>query len=142
MENLTVKVGKLPGRIVEVAVEDDATVSVALSVAELDSTGYEIRLNGSPVDLDTYIEDGDTILLVKKIKGNGDGFVTVRVGRLPGRIQEIALNGDRTVAAALEAAELDSVGYEVRVNGAPTDSATTLAEGDTILLVKKIKGNC
>lgn len=139
---LTVKIGRLPGRIQEIALEDGATVAMALAAAELDSAGYEIRLNGSPCGLETSIEDGDTVLLVKKIKGNADaGYVTVRVGRLPGRIQEIALNGERTVAAALEAAELDAEGYEIRVNGAPAAVDTGLAEGDTVLLVKKIKGN-
>jgi sulfur carrier protein ThiS len=67
--------------------------------------------------------------------------ILVRIGRLPGRISEIALNGDRTVAAALEAAELDSEGYELRVNGQTADVETTLQDGDTVLLVKKIKGN-
>jgi sulfur carrier protein ThiS len=70
MAEIIVKVGKLPGRIQEVAVEDGASVADALEAAELDVTGYEIRLNGSPVDVDTELEDGDTLLLVKKIKGN------------------------------------------------------------------------
>lgn len=71
---------------------------------------------------------------------NIDHIIT-RVGRLPGKITEIALNGDRTVAAALAAAELDPSGYECRVNGSPADAGTVLQDGDTVLLVKKIKGN-
>ena len=67
--------------------------------------------------------------------------ITVRVGRLPGRIAEIALNGGRSVADALAAAELDPTGYEVRVNGSPAEAGTELEDGDTVLLVKKIKGN-
>ena len=67
--------------------------------------------------------------------------ITVRVGRLPGRISEIALNGGRTVADALGAAELDPAGYEIRVDGNPADASTQLADGQTVLLVKKIKGN-
>ena len=140
MSEIIVKVGKLPGRIAEVVLEAGATVADALAVAELDATGYEVRLNGSPVDQATGLDDGDTLLLVKKIKGNAD-YITVRVGKLPGRIQEIALNGGRSVADALEAAELDSAGYEVRVNGSPCDLAANLDDGDTLLLVKKIKGN-
>jgi sulfur carrier protein ThiS len=91
--------------------------------------------------MDAVLEDSDTLLLVKKIKGNGDGYITVRVGRLPGRIAEIALNGGRTVADALEATELDPAGYEVRVNGSPCGLEAGLEDGDTLLLVKKIKGN-
>lgn len=67
--------------------------------------------------------------------------ITVKVGRLPGRIVEIALNGERTVSAALAAAELDATGYETRVNGAVAAPESTLQDGDTVLLVKKIKGN-
>ena len=68
-------------------------------------------------------------------------FVSVRVGKLPGRIVEVALNGDRTVAAALEAAELSSEGFEVRVSGRPATLDTPVTEGDTVLLVRPVKGN-
>ena len=138
---MIVKAGKLPGRIAEVAIECGASVAQVLEAAELDSAGYEIRVQGAPATLETTLEDGDTVLLVKKIKGNSDGYITVRVGKLPGRIQEIAMNGGRTVADALEAAELAAEGYEIRVNGSPADAETELDEGDVVLLVKKIKGN-
>ncbi len=71
---------------------------------------------------------------------NNDHII-VRVGRLPGRITDIALNGDRSVSAALAAAEIDAAGYEARLNGSPAEPATLMEEGDTLLLVKKIKGN-
>jgi sulfur carrier protein ThiS len=141
MKTITVRVGKLPGRIVEIALEDNRAITDALEIAELDQTGYEVRVNATPADINTELEDGDTVLLVKKVKGNTDDFITVRIGKLPGRIVEVALNGDRSVAAALEAAELDQAGYEVRVNATPADTATILEDGDTLLLVKKVKGN-
>jgi len=68
-------------------------------------------------------------------------FITVRVGKLPGKIQEIALNGDRSVEDALKASEIDPAGFEVRVNGRPATTDTSLSDGDTVLLVKKITGN-
>jgi len=70
-----------------------------------------------------------------------DTHITVRVGCLPGRIEEIALNGDRSVAAALEAAGLDATGYEVRVGGVSAGMDRVLSTGETVLLVKQIKGN-
>jgi len=70
-----------------------------------------------------------------------DDYITVRVGRLPGAITEIALNGDRTVQAALEAAGLDATGYEVKVSGNGADLSQVLQDNDTVLLVKKIRGN-
>ena len=68
-------------------------------------------------------------------------MTTVKVGRLPGRITEIALNGENTVEAAIAAAELDPTGLEVRVNGQPAEPGTALSDGDMVLLVKKVKGN-
>jgi len=68
-------------------------------------------------------------------------YVGVRVGKLPGRIGEVALNGDRTVRTALEGAELDSEGYEIRVNSEKVGLDHVLTEGDTVLLVRPVKGN-
>ncbi len=69
------------------------------------------------------------------------GFIEVRVGRLPGRIESIALNGGRTVKDALEGAGLSADGKEIRVQGKAATLATELKAGHTVLLVGKIKGN-
>lgn len=137
---MNVKAGKLPGQIKEYAVEEDSTVQEVLDVAALDHTGYEIRMDGGIANLDDAVDEGAVVLLVKKVKGN-DSFITVKVGQMPGEIVSIALNGERTVTAALEAAALDHTGYEIRVNGAPADPGTALNDGDTVLLVRKVKGN-
>jgi sulfur carrier protein ThiS len=70
------------------------------------------------------------------------GYISVRVGQLPGRIEEIALNGDRNVAAALEAAGLSKDGYQVKVNGEDATVDQGVEQGDTILLVRKVAGAC
>jgi len=72
-----------------------------------------------------------------------DSFITVKVGKLPGMIKEVALNGSRTVADALAAAELEgsTEGYTIKVNSADAALETVLSNGQTVLLVKKIKGN-
>ncbi len=71
-----------------------------------------------------------------------NGYITVKVGRLPGQIQEYVLNGDRTVRAALAVAGLNANGYEVRLNGNPvTDLGTAVSNGDQVLLTRVIKGN-
>ncbi len=69
------------------------------------------------------------------------GFITVRVGKLPGRIGDIALNGGRKVRDALSGAELSDSGYEIKVNACPATLDTNLKQGDTVLLVRKVKGN-
>lgn len=69
-------------------------------------------------------------------------FITVRVGKLPGKIHNIGLNGGRTVKDALEGAAIDSyAGYEIKVNGKNAKLETTLTNGAVVILVKKIKGN-
>jgi sulfur carrier protein ThiS len=71
METLTIKIGKLPGRITEVALEEGATVAQAIEAAEItDIEGFETRVNGAPAANDAELSDGDNVLLVKKIKGN------------------------------------------------------------------------
>lgn len=69
------------------------------------------------------------------------GFITVRVGKLPGRIDTIALNGGRKVSDALAGANLDGNGHEIKVNAAPATADTDLKQDDTVLLVRKILGN-
>ena len=65
----------------------------------------------------------------------------VRVGRLPGRIDNIVLNGGRKVKDAIEGAGLSASGHEIRVNGTEATVETDLNTGDTVLLVRKIRGN-
>jgi sulfur carrier protein ThiS len=66
----------------------------------------------------------------------------VKVGKVPGRIVEVALNGGRSVADALEIAEITGTeGYEIRVNGNTANAGTELSDGDTVLLSQQIKGN-
>ncbi len=69
-------------------------------------------------------------------------FITVRIGRLPGKIDTIALNGGRTVADAISGAGLTvEAGFEIRVGDDTVGTDKALNDGDTVLLVKKVKGN-
>ena len=65
----SVKVGKVPGRIKEVFIDDGTTVSQVLAEAELSNEeGFSVRLNGEPVtDMDTVVYDGDSITLVREV---------------------------------------------------------------------------
>ena len=65
----TLRVGKFPGRIDEVMVEDNATVAEVLEVAELDAGGYEIQLDGNVVQQDKAIGEGKLLILAKQVKG-------------------------------------------------------------------------
>ena len=65
----------------------------------------------------------------------------VKVGRIGARVNEVALNGEHTVAEALTAAEISKKDSEiVKVNDEQVDMDYSLEEGDVVLLVKNIEG--
>jgi sulfur carrier protein ThiS len=134
----TVTVGMVPGPLSQVAVEDDATVASVLAAADLDAAGLEIKLNGSAATLETRVSDGSRIFLVKKVKGN---MKTVTVGMVPGPLSQVAVEDDATVAAVLEAADLDAAGLEIKLNGSAATLESRVSDGSRIFLVKKVKGN-
>ena len=139
--HIMVKVGKLPGAITEIALNGDRTVNAALQAAGLNPSGFQVKVNGADATLETSLVEGSTVFLVKKIKGNYNDHIMVKVGKLPGAVREIALNGDRTVRAALQAAELRPDGFQIKVNGSDASLETEVGANATIFLVKKIKGN-
>jgi len=75
--SITVRAGRIPGRIEEYMVPENSTVNDVLGTAGLDPTGQEARIDGREVQLGEVVQDGQTLLLVRKIKGN----VVVRLAR-------------------------------------------------------------
>jgi sulfur carrier protein ThiS len=68
--HITVRVGKLPGQIAEWGVPEDSTAADALRIAGLDIAGYQVQINGESADLTDTLDEGDSVFLLKKIKGN------------------------------------------------------------------------
>jgi hypothetical protein len=138
MEKL-VKVGVMPGRISEVVVEIGSTVAQVLEIAEVNADGYEIKVDGVVASLDTKVtESTNLVLLTKQIKGNA----LVKVGVMPGRVNEVYVEDSATVAQILAVAEVNADGYEVKVDGVKvTDFNTVAGTAGLILLTKQIKGN-
>jgi len=137
-----VKIGKMPGTLQDLALNDNATVADALSQAGISSTtGFEIRMNGSVVTPETAVANNAIILLVAKIKGNC--AITVKVGKMPGTLQTLAVEAGTTVAEILTMAGFTSIaGFEVRLSGAVVSGSSLVTEDNAIiLLVAKIKGN-
>lgn len=62
----------VPGNIRKVNLEGGKvwTVADALKKAEFSADGYEIRMGGEPVRLDSPVTDGRTILLLRPVRGN------------------------------------------------------------------------
>jgi hypothetical protein len=71
-ETITVKVGKVPGRMQFVDLPaNGATVGMALGKAGItDDEDYQLRVNLTPVEKDQVLQDGQAVLLLKKVKGN------------------------------------------------------------------------
>lgn len=65
----TIKVGKFPGMINEMAVDSDATVGSVLELAGLESQGYEVQLDGDVVSKEDKIGEGNLLVLAKQVKG-------------------------------------------------------------------------
>ena len=139
----TVRVGVMPGRINEYAVEVGQSIKSVLELAQLDATGYDVKVDGEKVtDLESAVVTNSTnlILLAKQVKGNSTR--TVRIGVMPGRINEYALESETTFAEALQIAELDANGYEVKADGNKiTDLNQPIGSTNLILLAKQVKGN-
>lgn len=137
----TVRVGMMPGRISEYAVDSEQSIASVLEMAELNADGYEVKLDGSKAtDLSQPVGSANLILLAKLVKGNATK--TIRVGVMPGRIQEYAVDSQDSVQSVLAVAELDPTGYEVKLDGTKViDLSQPVGTGNLILLAKQVKGN-
>lgn len=139
----TIRVGMMPGRINEYAVETGTSVADVLALAELNASGYDVKVDGEKVDPSTAVvtETTSLILLARQVKGNVDK--TVRVGMMPGRINEFAVEVGTSVSDVLELAELNASGYDVKVDGVKVNPSNAVVTDTTslILLAKQVKGN-
>ena len=60
----------MPGKLTEITLLPNTTAFEAFDIAEIDITGYEIRLDGEKIDGDCVVNKGSLLLATKKIKGN------------------------------------------------------------------------
>ena len=66
----TLKVGVMPGKLTEIVIGEETTAFQAFDIAEIDVTGYELRLDGEKIDGDCVVNGGNLLVAMKKIKGN------------------------------------------------------------------------
>jgi putative ubiquitin-RnfH superfamily antitoxin RatB of RatAB toxin-antitoxin module len=141
----TLKVGTMPGVLTELVYEPYMTVKQVLELANLNPSGYEIKLDGVTVGLDTVIQlNANLLVLVKQIKGNlgGNTMQTIKVGQMPGLLKELVVQSGMTVGEVLALAELSATGYEIKLDGVTVAESATLSSTSALLvLVKQIKGN-
>lgn len=69
----TIKVGIMPGRISEYVITTGTSIADVLALAELDPSGFDVKVDGEKVtDFQNTVVTGNTnlVLLVKQVKGN------------------------------------------------------------------------
>lgn len=135
---LTIKVGVMPGRLQEVVVEAGAKASEIFAIAGVDYANHEIRLDGNKVDENTVITSGNLLVAMKMIKGN---MPTIKVGVMPGRLQEVVYTEGDIAGDVLESAGVDYTNHEIRLDGNKIDKNTQLTSGNLLVAMKMIKGN-
>ena len=135
---LNIKVGVMPGKLVEVVAEEGTKVKEIFALADINTEGYELRLDGEKVKEYDEVQSGNLLVAMKKIKGNSS---TLKVGVMPGKLTEIAIQPETTAFEAFDIAEIDVTGYELRLDGEKIDGDCTVNGGNLLVAMKKIKGN-
>ena len=67
---LKIKVGMMPGKLVEVITSKGMTAREIFDIAEVELSNHEVRLDGEKIDLDKAIHNGNLLVAMKMIKGN------------------------------------------------------------------------
>ena len=65
-----IKVGVMPGKLTEIVLGYETTAFEAFDIAEIDVTGYELRLDGEKIDGDCVVNGGSLLIAMRRIKGN------------------------------------------------------------------------
>ena len=131
-----------PGKLEKLAMPEGSTVRDVLQKANLNPEGFEVRLGGVKCDdLNQVVRDGQSLLLLRPVRGNGDNDITVTAG-LPGQLKKFNLAAGSTVRDVLRQAELNPEGYHVRIGGDTiTNLDQPLVNGQAILLLRPVRGN-
>lgn len=134
---MNLKVGVMPGRLVEVVVENGTTAREIFEIANVEVSNHEIRLDGNKIGLDDTIERGNLLVAMKMIKGNAQ----IKVGIMPGRLTNVdLLEGDRAMDI-FNRAGIEISNHEIRLDGNKIDLDTAINNGNLLVAMKMIKGN-
>lgn len=135
---MKIKVGMMPGKLVEVVVEEGTTAREIFEVAGVELSNHEVRLDGEKIDLDRVINNGSLLVAMKLIKGN---MKTIKCGLMPGRLQQIEVNENTTAREVFEKAGIELANHEIRLDGEKIDLDTNVYNGSLCVGLKMIKGN-
>lgn len=66
---------------------------------------------------------------------------TVKVGKMPGRINEVLVSEETTIGQAIELAGLEATGYDIKVDGVVKSESDLVEDANLIVLAQRVKGN-
>lgn len=134
---ITVKVARLGNTVQEVALGIGATAQNALDAAGLTLDNEELRINSSNARVTDEVRNGDIVTLVPKVKG---GQKLVKVARLGSTVQEVAVEDNATIEAALTAADVIVENEDIRLDGRSASLSDRIGSASMITIVPKVKG--
>ena len=135
---MNLKVGVMPGKLVEVAVEEGTSARTIFEIAGVEVNNHEIRLDGARVDIDSVIEEGRLLVAMKMIKGN---MPSIKVGIMPGRLQIVEYTVGEKAIDIFNRADVTVSNHEVRLDGNKISLEDEINEGNLLVAMKMIKGN-
>ena len=135
---MKIKVGMMPGKLVEVVVEQGSTAREIFEVAGVELSNHEIRLDGEKIDLDRTIHNGNLLVAMKMIKGN---MPSIKVGMMPGKLEVVEYTEGETAYEIFERANIGLSNHEVRLDGEKIAIDTKVNNGNLLVAMKMIKGN-
>jgi len=137
---------KFPGRVLDFTVEDGSTVKDLLDLVKADNPEADVtgepRVNNCTVNNDRILNEGERVVIAKKVKGNQS---KAKVQKFPGRGVEVEIEPNSTVKDAIDASRLEDVeGYQIRMDGVEVEDNKIIPDDGVvhrIILTKKVKGN-
>ena len=135
---LKIKVGMMPGKLIEVVTNEGATAREIFETAGVELSNHEIRLDGEKIDLDRTIHNGNLLVAMKMIKGN---MPSIKVGMMPGRLEVVEYTEGETAYEIFERANIGVSNHEVRLDGEKIALDTKVNNGNLLVAMKMIKGN-
>ena len=136
---IEVKVTFFPGKVYNLNLEEPTTVGDVLDMVDNPvENNMTISINGDTVNRSTHIYSSTSIVITKKVKGNA---INVTVTKFPGPNQRLSLDDGSTVQDAINAADFETDGFDIKVDGTTADMNAIISDGTRIILTKKIKGN-
>ena len=135
---LNLKVGVMPGKLVEVVVEEGTSARGIFEIAGIEIANHEVRLDGEKINVDDSVEQGRLLVAMKMIKGN---MPSIKVGLMPGKLTTVEFNQGDSARQIFDLAGIEISNHEIRLDGNKIDIDTSINNGGLLVGMKQIKGN-